>query len=292
MNPVFFLAPLIVLAAGAVNRRRIGRWREREYREAFVPGDDGVVKGAEGFTLRGTNGKALLVIHGSGDTPQSVRYLCDQLHAAGYSVHAPLLPGHGRSPRAFAQATADDYREATSAAYHHLRATHEWVGLVGLSMGGALVARLAADVGDVPVVVLLAPYVGTPRTVRWVHSMGWLWSLAAPYVAGGGDSSIHDKAAQGESRAYGTFSSGALTALVETAKAGRAALPRLHMPVLVVNSANDNRIPREVAEAALRDLAPSAERHWVDGCGHVITVDYCKDVVARLVLTFLARHAG
>ena len=26
--------------------------------------------------------------------------------------------------------------------------------------------------------------------------------------------------------------------------------------------------------------------------GHVITVDYCKDAVADLVVAFLARHAG
>jgi hypothetical protein len=30
----------------------------------------------------------------------------------------------------------------------------------------------------------------------------------------------------------------------------------------------------------------------VDGCGHVITVDYCRDAVADITLDFLARHVG
>jgi hypothetical protein len=29
----------------------------------------------------------------------------------------------------------------------------------------------------------------------------------------------------------------------------------------------------------------------VDGCGHVITVDYCRDAVADFTLDFLARHS-
>jgi esterase/lipase len=38
-------------------------------------------------------------------------------------------------------------------------------------------------------------------------------------------------------------------------------------------------------------LRAPVEEHWVTGCGHVLTMDYCKDAVAALVLTFLARHA-
>ena len=48
-------------------------------------------------------------------------------------------------------------------------------------------------------------------------------------------------------------------------------------------------VERHIQTAAIR--AP-VERKWVDGCGHVITVDYCRDAVADLTLDFLARHAG
>jgi carboxylesterase len=291
VNPALLLVPALALV-GVANRRRVSRATEQAYDQRFARGTDGVKEGAESFTLEGTNGKALLLIHGAGDTPQSLRYLGERLHAAGFTVHAPLLPGHGRSPRAYATTTAADYREAVQASHTTLRGSHEWVGLIGLSMGAALAAQLAADVSDVPVLVMLAPYLQPPRIVHWAHGTSRVWRLWTPYIRGRGDMSIHDAAERPKNLAYGTISPGALEALIRTAAAGRRSLPRLTMPTLVIHSINDNRIPRVVAEEVLKDLAPSAERHWIDGCGHVITVDYCRDVVSRLVLTFLARHAG
>jgi esterase/lipase len=59
-----------------------------------------------------------------------------------------------------------------------------------------------------------------------------------------------------------------------------------------VQSREDNRIPFRLAEGATTALGGPTERHWVAGCGHVITVDYCRDAVAAIVLEFLARRAG
>jgi len=77
---------------------------------------------------------------------------------------------------------------------------------------------------------------------------------------------------------------------VATAAAGRAALPNVSAPTLVVNSREDNRIPTVLAEHATARLRAPVERKWVEGCGHVITMDYCRDTVADLTLDFLARQ--
>jgi carboxylesterase len=286
------LAAIIALAAGALNRRRVTRTIEEEYAARFAADRDGVVEGAQEFMLAGTNGRALLLLHGSGDTPQSMRYFGNRLHDAGYTVYAPLLPGHGRSPRDFATATAADYYDATRKAFVALRRSSDWIGLIGLSMGGALAARLAVESPDVRVVALLAPYLVPPSGVRWTRDTAKLWSLTAPYLRGRGEASVHDASAQALSRAYGTFSPGALEALVETAREGLRALPELTQPTLVINSDQDNRIPRKLALSAMEKIHAPMEQHWVSGCGHVITIDYCKDTVADFVLAFLARHAG
>ena len=288
------LVPVLLAAAGAAValRLRAGRRAEREYSVRRPPATDGVVRGAEGFSLEGKNGRALLLLHGFGDTPQTLRYLGERLHAEGFAVSAPLLPGHGRGLRDFAAATAEDYARAARAELERLRATSSWVGVVGLSMGGALAARLAGESSDVRVLALLAPYLTPPRPVTLVARMAPLCSMAVPYLAGrGGDASVHDPVAREESFAYGMFPPKALRALCATAAAGRRALSTITVPTLVVNSREDNRIPYALAEAATASLAGPTERHWVAGCGHVITVDYCRDVVARLVLDFLARHA-
>jgi carboxylesterase len=284
--------PLVILAAAVAGAARLtaARRAERAYTERRPPGSDGVVPGAEGFTLPGSGERALLLLHGSGDTPQTLRYLGGRLQSEGFTVRAPLLPGHGRGLRDFATATADDYLRAAREELDALRAQFRWVGIVGLSMGGALGARLAAERPDLRVLVLLAPYLRPPSSITLVGRMAPVWSLAVPYLAGRGDASVRDPVANAASYAYGVFPPSALRALCVTAAAGRRALASITVPTLVVNSREDNRIPAALAEKATTALRGPTERHWVAGCGHVITVDYCRDAVASLVSDFLARH--
>ncbi|HET9798555.1 MAG TPA: alpha/beta fold hydrolase [Gemmatimonadaceae bacterium] len=288
------LVPLLVtVLAVAVLRGAAARRAERAYARRRPPKHDGVVPGAEGFSLEGTNGRALLLLHGSGDTPQTLRYLGTRLHDAGYAVHVPLLPGHGRGLREFSAATADDYVRSARAELDALTARSAWVGIVGLSMGGAIAARLAAERRDVRALAMLAPYLTPPAPVTLAARLAPLWRLAVPYLGGrGGEASVRDPVAREESFAYGSFPPNAVRALVATAAAGRRALPAITVPTLVVQSREDNRIPERLASGATTTLGGPVERHWVTGCGHVITVDYCREKVAELVLDFFARHAG
>ena len=285
--------PLVILAAvvAGVARSAASRRAERAYAQRRPPGADGIVPGAEGFTLPGSGERALLLLHGSGDTPQTLRYLAGRLQAQGFTVRAPLLPGHGRGLRDFAAATADDYARAARQELDALLAQYQWVGVIGLSMGGALGARIAAEHPEVRALVLLAPYLTPPPSVALVSRTAPVWSLGMPYFAGGGkDESVHDPVARAASYAYGVFPPSAVRALCETAYAGQRALSSITTPTLVVNSREDNRIPATLAEKATATLRGPTERHWVAGCGHVITVDYCRDAVASLVSDFLARH--
>ena len=282
----------IAVGVGAAWRALATRRVGRDYRTRNVSMPDGVVLGAESFTLDGMNGRAILLLHGSGDSPQTLRYLAERLHAAGFTVSAPLLPGHGRSPEAFARVRASDYTAAAQAALDDLRRRHGWIGVGGLSMGAALAAQLAADASDVRVLVMLAPYLAPTPGVSWAARTAAIWGTVNPYIDARGAASVHDPVARDASYAYGIVTPNALRALLETAGRGRVALAQVAVPTLVVHSRTDNRIPESVATATTATLRAPTERHWVEGCGHVITVDYCKDRVAELVLAFLARHAA
>ncbi len=261
----WLLIPLVA-GVGATWRALSARRTQRAYTSRFTITTGGVVAGAESFTLPGTNGRGLLLLHGSGDTPQTLRYLAQRLNAAGYTVA----------------------REALD----QLRGRTKWLGVGGLSMGAGIAAQLAADSRDVRALLLLAPYLAPSAAVRWAARTSAVWGLVQPYLGARGETSVHDIAARDASYAYGVFPPNALRALVETARLGRDALGRVTVPALVINSEQDNRIPAALAAEATSTLRGPAERHWVAGCGHVITVDYCKDKVAELVLAFLARHTG
>jgi carboxylesterase len=284
----WILAALVLATVARLRRAGTLAVADRRYAERFPPHADGIASGAESFAIDAGTGCALLLLHGSGDSPQTLRYLGRRLQAAGYTVHAPLLPGHGRSPGSFADVQAPRYRQAAEDALDVLRRDASWIGVVGLSMGGAIAAQLAATESDVRALVLLAPYLEPPASVRWVARTSALWGAIVPYLNGRGEGSVHDVSARAESRAYGLFTPAALRALVATAAAGQRALPHVTVPTLVVHSREDIRIPTAIAERASAGLRAPTERRWVSGCGHVITVDYCKQAVADLVIDFLA----
>ena len=257
-----------------------------------VLGPDGVVVGGEGFVLERAGAPALLLLHGGGDTPQTLRYLANALHARGFHVSAPLLPGHGRSLSDFARVTADQLTRATNDAYRELRARHDWVAVIGLSMGGALAAQLAADVPDLPALGLAAPYVGMPPRVERAARFAWLWGIVVPAVRSADASSIHDPKELEQSLAYGVFTAAALGALRDLMHRAVEAMPRIVAPTLIIQSRTDNRIASADTERAFARLGAREKRlEWTTGAGHVITVDFGHERVIGSLVAWMEAHA-
>src|SRR5689334_3891023 len=119
-----FFAALAALIAGAIWRSRHLKVLEALTYERRRLGDDGIVVGGGPFVLARADAPAVLLLHGAGDTTQSLRYLATALHARGFHVAVPLLPGHGRTVRDFNRVTADALTNAARANYDAVHATH------------------------------------------------------------------------------------------------------------------------------------------------------------------------
>ena len=287
----FAIALFVVVA---LTRRAAFKLRDDTQRR--LPLDsDGIIIGARGFELpRAANAPAVLLIHGGGDTPQTLRYFADYLFQRGYHVRAPLLPGHGRTPRAFSNVLADQWIETVRTVYRELSGDHSWVAVAGLSMGGALAAQLAAEQRSVPAVVLLAPYLAIPTRIALAARFTPLWSFAVPYVRAldpAARRSIQDDREAARSLAYGIFTPAALRALRKTVVRGIRVLPRIASPTLMVQSREDNRIPPDAAQRAFDHIGAVDKRLvWLTGAGHVITVDYGRDHLFAVVADWLDDH--
>jgi carboxylesterase len=296
------ILPLVTAAAaaaigGALWRRSHIRHLERDCLARRPLGPDGIIVGAQPFEVHAPGGRAVLLVHGGGDTPQTVRYLADVLHARGYAVRAPLLPGHGRTLRHFADVTADAWLDSVRAEYRALRARYSWVGVIGVSMGGALAVQLAAEVGDeLPALGLVAPYLSVPASVRRAVRLAPLWGPMMPYVRSTSGRSIHDPIEAARNLAYGIFTPAALRALTTTADRGCALLPRVTSPTLVIQSRDDNRITPEACEQCYRALGAREKRLvWIEDAGHIITVDRGRERVLEALADWMdgrARMAG
>ena len=206
---------------------------------------------------------------------------------------APLLPGHGRTLQEFAKSNADEWLMEARRAHALMRARHRRVALVGLSLGGALAVTIAADDPELCALVLLAPYLDTPPWLRVLTRAAPAIGVVMPYVGGDGAQSIHDPVAREEALAYGATTPRLVRELIRAADAARAALPRVTAPTLYVQSREDNRITPEVAARAFESIgAPTKRLEMLSGCGHVLTVDFCRDRVASLVIEWLSGEAA
>ena len=290
------LTILAAAAAGTAATLALRAVAFRRYRSLLDArpdlGPDGVIAGGGAIDLAAPrdarDDRAALLLHGFGDTPQSMAYLAGYLQAAGWAVRAPLLPGHGRTVRHFAASRADAWIAHARTELAELRRRHARVAVVGQSMGGAIAAMLAAEQPAPEALVLLAPYLAMPAHLRHLSRAHALWSLVLPFVASGGTNSIFDDVERARSLAYGVVSGRLLAELRTVVERARAALPNVTPPTLVVQSRRDHRIAPGACERAVARIgARRTQLVWLNEGGHVLTVDRGRERVFALVAAWL-----
>lgn len=261
--------------------------RARQFRRRYPVGADGVIIGAQARRYDGDPRRALLLVHGYNDTPASLDDMARAIHAAGWTVRLPLLPGHGRSFDAWDDWRGEDAVATVRAEYAALRARHPTVVVGGLSMGGALATWLAAE-ADVDGLLLFAPIFFVPRPMEVAVSTARIWNLVTRHITGGGARSLRDPEAQRRSISYGCSTRRSLEALEYVAT---GVVPRLGFakaPTLVCQSREDNRLPEDQSRHAFARLGAADKTvHWVEGAGHVLTMDYGWPALAATVVAWL-----
>lgn len=114
--------------------------------------------------LTGGRRVGVLLSHGFTGSPASIKPWGRHLGELGYGVEVPLLPGHGTSWEQLNTMRWSDWSAELTRVFAAMRESHDTVVVGGLSMGGALVLRLAADHPDaVAGVILVNPAVATKR---------------------------------------------------------------------------------------------------------------------------------
>lgn len=280
--------PVLAATATAVAVYAYRTLRARRVEQAFDArfgskrNAQGVIAGAESYTLKGSDDRAVVLMHGYNDSPQSMRSPAEALQAAGWTVYVPLLPGHGRSLRAFAASGADAWINAARSAVAEAQLRHRVVAVGGLSMGGALATIIAAEQPTIAAAVLFAPFLVYSRRLGAIAALWPLIAIGARYLTGGNASrSLRDPAAREKFIAYGCSTPRLMWEVRQIARMARAALPKVRQPVFIAQSSDDYRISAEDAQVAF-DLLGSVDKHlhWTTGNGHVITMDYGHQALA------------
>lgn len=225
----------------------------------------------------------VLLIHGFTATTAEVRPLAERLHAHGYTIAAPLLPGHGTTPADANRYTWRDWVAAVEAAYRDLSARCNRIYVGGESMGGLLALHLGIHHPEVAGVLAYAPALelalSTWERIK-IH-------LAAPFVAsvpkGLGDDDI-------PWQGYWDTPLRALVQLFRLQKRVRRRLSQLRRPLLIVQGDLDTRVPYHVPDTLAAAVQSALiEVHRMAHSSHVVILDREWEQVAELTLRFLEK---
>jgi carboxylesterase len=185
--------------------------------------------------LTGGRRVGVLLSHGFTGSPASMRPWGEYLGERGYGVQVPRLPGHATTWRELNTLTWDDWYGEIARAFDLLCLDHDAVVVGGLSMGGALALRVAADHPDrVAGVVLVNPAVATQRLD--VKLLPVLKHLVPSFPGIGNDI----KKPGGDERGYDRTPLKAIHSLMRAWKPLIQDLPKVTAPLLYFRSAEDH----------------------------------------------------
>ena len=203
----------------------------------------------------------VLLLHGLTATTAEVRLLAEKLHAEGFTISAPLLPGHGTKPEDLNETTWHDWAWTAEKAYQHLATVCDHVFVGGESMGGALGLYLTTQHREIAGVMCYAPAI---QLTIPMHNMVRLY-VVAPLVQ------AVPKDRVGNNEFWQGYRVNPLRAVMELVRLGREVrrqLPRITQPVLVMQGRNDKTVSEEVGEIILAGVASEqTELHWLEQSG-------------------------
>ncbi|HEU4322571.1 MAG TPA: alpha/beta fold hydrolase [Roseiflexaceae bacterium] len=245
------------------------------------------------FERRGPAG--VLLLHGYSGAPAELRPMGMALAEAGYTVHGPLLPGHGGVPADLFGVRWEDWADAGAAGLALLRRECERVVVVGFSMGGLLALLLAAR-EPVDAVMALAPALrlfGEPQlrltgVLRLV--MPWFRPLERADFS---DPRVRAQVLQrvpgldldnpevvARVRQEARIPVGSLYEIVRLQAQARRELPRVTAPLLLMQGRRDTVVqPRSVEEVARLARSTDLRISWFERSGHLLPLEEEREAV-------------
>ena len=218
-----------------------------------------------------TDGRRIgvLVQHGFTGNPASMRPWAEDLAARGYAVEMPLLPGHGTRWQDLNKVTWADWVATVEGAYEKLVSENDAVVAVGLSMGGALCLRLAADHGDglAGICIVNAAVDTLRKDVKLLPAL----KLVVPGMPGIANDI---KKPGADEHGYPTTPLKAAASMFAGYAELRKDLPRITIPVLFFRSAEDHVVDISSSRALNAGLSSKDfEERVLENSYHVATLD-------------------
>ncbi len=225
----------------------------------------------------------VLVCHGFTGSPASMRPWGEHLAAAGFAVELPRLPGHGTTWEEMEGTRWPDWYAEAKRAFAILREQNDLVFLAGLSMGGTLSLRLAADhPGEVAGLLLVNPAVRSDN--KQLLALPLLKWVLRKMPGIGNDI----KLSGADERGYDVTPLKPLASMVGAWKELRPALPTITTPLRLFRSTEDHVVDPSSAALIMATVGSSDKREiLLENSYHVATIDHDAPLIFAESVAFI-----
>ncbi len=242
-----------------------------------------ILPGCEPSYIQG-NKIGCLLLHGFSSSPYDMHLLGDFLKNNGYTVHIPLLPGHGTSEENLKKVKWYQWFDAAKNELFQLRKTCNKVYVIGFSMGGSLAVHLAAHY-EVNGVVALAP------GMFLKNKMAGLSRPLSPFLRYSRKMSGPDVRDNVATISYARMPLKSITELLRLFEHLRNDLYDVYAPALIIYARNDHVIHPKSAKYIYNNISSKKKRILeLKESYHIITLDLEKDIIFSEIEKFIAQN--
>ncbi len=226
------------------------------------------------------NRTGVLLFHGYRATTTEVRLLADAIRKEGYTIHAPLLSGHGTTPQDFADTSYIKWVEDAERAFSLLSSKCDRVYVAGESMGALLALHLAHTHPEIPAVLCYSPAIIVKKI--------WAALFMQYFIKYLPESNARDNLLW---KGYLVNPTRAIVQLYRIQKYTKRILPEIYTPACIFIGKRDKRIALNSGRFILDHIeARDAEIHYYQNSPHcMILADDLPDI-ARKTVHFIQTH--
>lgn len=242
------------------------------------------------FCFPGTNGRAVLLIHGWTTTPYELRRLGKYLNEKGYTVFAPLLTGHGKAPKDLENVVWEKWMEDVEMAYSELRGKYDRIYAVGTSLGASLVSVLAGKKPEISGIVLLAmPY--AVRMEKFASFCARIVSLFRKYNKKYYPPSFGSSSTVTREISYQIYPIKSAFEVYRLIKFTRKNISKIKQPCFIMQSEIDHIVAKKSLENIYDKISSKVkEKKYIPEAYHTFISDIKKEHIFGEILDFLNRN--